>query len=272
MTESAGRGPFHRIVVLGESNAYGMCASRHAYEWNAVLGRLMEDFQDGESELLNRALPSECISPRSPGYEMSAKPSLLERHRRHGLAEQPDLLIISQGLNDMRSGMSVGEFAEDMTVIVEDVLASSPAEVVLVGIYPQVYGQGFNDPVVMPTFAKGSHERAACFNDALAQIAAAHEVLFVDTLAILGGCDWLIHPDCCHLNDLGHVLLGHAVFAALVQRFPALAARTQRIIREADITVANSGGANSNAEMRALWGEAASRFGIGQVADRPENA
>ena len=52
MTESAGRGPFHRIVVLGESNAYGMCASRHAYEWNAVLGRLMEDFQDGESELL----------------------------------------------------------------------------------------------------------------------------------------------------------------------------------------------------------------------------
>ncbi|MGE5602610.1 MAG: hypothetical protein ACM30E_06140, partial [Nitrososphaerales archaeon] len=74
--------------------------------------------------------------------------------------------------------------------------------------------------------------------------------------------DWLIHPDCCHLNDLGHVLLGHAIFAALVRRYPALAERTQRVDAQEDVSVANSGGANSNEELRRLWQAAAARFGI----------
>jgi lysophospholipase L1-like esterase len=255
-------GPFRRVVVLGESNAYGMCASRPVYEWNQVLVRLLRKFQDEGPEMLNRALPSEVISPRSPGYEASAKPSLMERYRRHGIDAEPDLVIISQGLNDMRSGMPVQDYLADLEHIVADVEKSTRALLILVGIYPQIYGKGANDPTAMPVFAKGNPTIAAVYNHAMRLVAEKHGALFVDTLAILGDGEWLIHPDCCHLNDLGHVLLGNAIFQAIATHCSEVGVRTARLIQELGISIANTGGADTDAEIQALWKAAAAGFGV----------
>ena len=102
-------GPFHRMVVLGDSIAYGMCAQQPDNEWAQVVAGLLRKFQDGNLEVFNRGLPAALISPRCPGYEESAKPSLLERYRQHCIELEPDLVIIAEGLNDMRSGMSLHE-------------------------------------------------------------------------------------------------------------------------------------------------------------------
>ena len=73
-------GPFHRMLVLGDSIAYGMCAHQAANVFPQVAAQLLRQFQAGEMTVLNRALPAEVISSHAPGYEESAKPSLVERY------------------------------------------------------------------------------------------------------------------------------------------------------------------------------------------------
>jgi lysophospholipase L1-like esterase len=141
------RGPFRRMVVLGDSIAYGMCASRPENEWNQVAAGWLRRFQDVDLQVFNRGLPAEVISPRAPGYEESAKPSLIERYRRHCIELKPDLVIIAEGLNDMRSGMAIQDYMADLAQIVADIRRETGALVVLVGIYHQIFGAAHLDPL-----------------------------------------------------------------------------------------------------------------------------
>ena len=253
-------GPFRRMVVLGDSIAYGMCAYRPENEWNQVVAGLLRRFQDGELEVFNRGLPAEVISPRAPGYEESAKPSLIERYRRHGIELQPDLVIIAEGLNDMRSGMAIQEYMADLAQIATDIRQETGALVVLVGIYHQIFGRGANDPVALPTWTRWTPEVAVIYNQAVRQVAEQCGALFVDAQAVMGGADWTLNPDCCHPNDLGHVLIGNAIFQAIATHCRGLGDRTLREIDERAISTANTGGADIDDEIRALWQEAAARF------------
>lgn len=257
------QGPFRRMVVLGDSISYGMCAGEPENEWNQVVAGLIRAFQDEPLEVLNRGLPAEVISPGAPGYEDSAKPSLIERYRQHCIALAPDLVIIAEGLNDMRSGMPLQSYVADITRIVSDIQAETGALVVLVGIYRQTFGCGANDPATYPTWTKWDYDIAEAYNLAIRLVAERTGALFVDALHAMGGADWLLNPDCCHLNDLGHVLVGHAIFEILARNCKGLAGKTARLIQERSVTIANSGGANTDEEIRGLWSAAAERFGVG---------
>ena len=142
------------MVVLGDSIAYGMCAGQPENEWAQVVADLLRRFQDADLEVFNRGLPAAVISPRCPGYEESAKPSLIERYRRHCIELEPDLVIIAEGLNDMRSGMAVQAFVADLETIVAEIQGQTGALVVLVGIYHQVHGCGVNDPAENPLWTR----------------------------------------------------------------------------------------------------------------------
>ncbi len=257
------QGPFHRMVVLGDSIAYGMCAGEPENEWNQVVAMLLRTFQDEPLEVLNRGLPAEVISPGAPGYAESAKPSLIERYRVHCIELRPDLVIIAEGLNDMRCGMPIQSYMADLTRIVADIQAETGALVVLVGIYHQAFGCGANDPATYATWTKWDYSIAEAYNVAIRLVAERTGALFVDALRVMAGADWLLNPDCCHLNDLGHVLIGHAIFEVLARHCKGLAARTFRVIEEGNIWIGNSGGANTDDEIRELWRAAAERFGVG---------
>ena len=228
----AGDLPFRRMVVLGDSIAYGMCAGEPRHEWPQVAASLLRDFQPEELIVLDRALPAGVISPRCPGYAESAKPSLIERYRRHCIDLRPDLVIIAEGVNDMRSGMPLQEYLADLEQIVCDIRDQTEALIVLVGIYHRTYGVGANDPAVYPTWSRWTNETAAAFNDAIRTVAASFDAPFVDALRIMGGADWLLHVDACHLNDLGHVLVGNAVFEAIARSHRSVADSTYRSIRQ----------------------------------------
>lgn len=256
----AGSGPFRRMVVLGDSIAYGMCATEPRHEWPQVAADLVRDFQDEELVVLNGGLPAGVISQRCPGYGESAKPSLIERYRRHCIELQPDLVIIAEGLNDMRSGMPLGEYIADLERIVGDIRDETGALIVLVGIYHQTHGVGANDPAVYPTWSRWTHETAAAYNDAIGLVASRFGALFVDALRIMGGADWLLHIDACHLNDLGHVLLGNGVFEAVARHTRSVADSTYRTVRERDVSILNTGGTDTDDEIRGLWADALGRF------------
>jgi lysophospholipase L1-like esterase len=253
-------GPFRRMVVLGDSIAYGMCAYRPENEWNQVVAGWLRRFQDIDLQVFNRGLPAEVISPRAPGYEESAKPSLIERYRRHCIELMPDLVIIAEGLNDMRSGMAIQDYMVDLAQIVTDIRRETGALVVLVGIYHQIFGRGANDPVALPTWTRWTPEVAIVYNQAVRLVAAQCGALFVDAQAVMGGADWTLNPDCCHPNDLGHVLIGNAIFHAIATHCRGLGDRTLREIDARAISTANTGGADIDDEIRALWQEAAARF------------
>jgi len=253
-------GPFHRMVVLGDSIAYGMCAHRPEHEWNQVAAELLRRFQDEELEVLNRGLPAEVISPRAPGYAESAKPSLMERYRRHGIEPRPDLVVIAEGLNDMRSGMPVQDYMADLTRIVTDIQQETGALVALLGIYHQIFGRGANDPAALPTWTRWTPDVARVYNLAVRLVAERCGALFVDVQAAMGRADWTLNPDCCHPNDLGHVLIGHALFREIATHCPGLARKTLAEIDELGISNENTGGTDTDAEIRALWAEAAERF------------
>jgi lysophospholipase L1-like esterase len=260
-TSCAG-GPFHRMVVLGDSISYGMCAGQRENEWNQVLAGLIREFQDEALEVLNRGLPAEVISPRAPGYEESAKPSLIERYRQHCIALHPDLVVVAEGLNDMRSGMPVQAYMNDLTQIVMDIQRETGALVVLVGIYHQRFGCGANDPATVPTWTRWDSDIARTYDLAIRLVAERTGAIFADVLAALGGADWVLNPDCCHLNDLGHVLVGNAIFQALAVYCQGLGLKTARVIQERNVGIANTGGADTDAEIQALWKAAAARFGV----------
>lgn len=250
------------MVVLGDSIAYGMCAHEAENEWVQVLARLLRGFQDAELEVHNRGLPAGVISPRCPGYNEAVKPSLIERYERHCIALQPDLVVIAEGLNDMRSGMPVQSYAEDLDTIVSDIRARTGAQVVLVGIYHQIHGCGANDPIENSTWARWDQDAARIYNLAVRLIAEKRDALFVDAQAVLGGADWVLNPDCCHLNDLGHVLMGNAVFQIIATSCPGMGDKVLEQVDDLDVSIANTGGTNTSSEIRMLWKQAAARFGV----------
>ncbi len=252
--------PFQRMVVLGDSVSYGMCASRPEREWAQVAARLLREFQSGGPTVFNRGLPAGVVSPRCPGYAESAKPSLLERYQEHCIDLRPDLVVIAEGLNDMRSGMPLADYIEDLETIVSDIGRQTGAVIVLVGIYHQAFGTGANDPAAYPTWTRWTQADATAYNLAVARTAARLGAIFVDAQQVMGGADWLLHVDSCHLNDLGHTLIGNAVFGAIASRHEGLAATTFQAIAAEDISILNTGGADTDETIRALWASALDRF------------
>ncbi|MCI0713061.1 MAG: SGNH/GDSL hydrolase family protein [Chloroflexi bacterium] len=253
-------GPFQRMVVLGDSIAYGMCAYEASNEWNQVVATLLRKFQDEPLTVFNRALPASVISPRCPGYIQSCKPSLLERYHRHCIDLKPDLVILAQGLNDMRSGMPIKDYVEDLETIVADINSQTNALIVLVGTYHQIYGKGGNDPATHPTWVKWDHKLMKLYNSAIRLVAQEQNALFVDAQAVLGGADWTLHPDACHLNDLGHVLIGNAIFQTIATSAIGIAAKTLRIIEENAVTTLNTGGSDTGDDIQHLWEAALERY------------
>lgn len=257
---TAAHGPFRRMVVLGDSITYGMCAYEPSNAWNQVVAALLRRFQDEPLTVFNRGLPAGVISPRCPGYRQSARPSLIERYQRHAIDLNPDLVIIAEGLNDMRAGMNVQDYMADLETIVVDIGNQTGALVVLVGVYHQVYGQGGNDPATRPIWTRWNPELLKVYNHAVRLVAQKHGALFVDALAALGDADWVLHPDAVHLNDLGHVLVGNAIFQAIAAHSSALARKTLRIIEEQDASTLNTGGADTDEEIQQLWAAALERY------------
>lgn len=195
--------PFERVVVLGESHvAQGA--------WVRVFAALLKEFQGPpEPEIIKAGIGGNAISPRSPGYPASAKPSALERYRDDVIAHDPDLAVLSYGLNDMRAGMPPEDFREDLCTLVSEVQAACDPVVVLTTVYNMSAYRAF------PPFDKGSVEATEVYNLVIRQVAEAHDALVADIWAAEGQAPWAMDPDTVHANRLGHTLIGHRVFEAV---------------------------------------------------------
>ncbi|MCL5006266.1 MAG: SGNH/GDSL hydrolase family protein [Acidobacteria bacterium] len=209
--------PFRRLVILGESTVEGgPWLHRQEDRYADVLVGLINACQKKPIEYYNKGIGNNAISPRSPGYGQSAKPSALERYHKDVIDLHPDLFILAYGLNDMRAGMPLTDFREDMATIISNVQkACSPVTVLTTVYYMTGYGS-------WPPLDRGSIELTRRYNDCIRGLAAEFDCILADVWASEGQSDWLIHYDGVHANQVGELLIGNRIFEALAQHASGL--------------------------------------------------
>ncbi len=214
---------FRKLVTLGESTTAGGWSSIRERCWASQLARLVNEFQRTPLHLVNAGIGANVISTRSPCYDFSGKPAASERLDKHVLEHEPDLLIISYGLNDARGGTPIDLFCDEMRDILRRVREAIQPLVVLLGPYYM------NDFTLGKGFDKGSLELFYQYNDAIQGVAEASDCLFVDLLAAYGEADWLVHHDGVHGNDLGHRVVANRVFEVLASNCSGLTLETKHL-------------------------------------------
>jgi lysophospholipase L1-like esterase len=213
--------PFRTLVVLGESTVEGGPWLREGeLRWADVLVSLISTCQETPVAYRNEGIGASVISPRSPGYAHSRKPSALERYRERVIAATPDLFVLAYGLNDMRAGMAVEEFAEDLRTIVRDVQAACRPVTVLTTVYHMTRFEWY------PPFDRGGRELTRAYNRAIAKVASETDSLLADVWSAEGEADWLIHQDGVHANAVGNLVLAHRVFEVLAAHCSGLTRKT----------------------------------------------
>jgi lysophospholipase L1-like esterase len=255
--------PVSRLVVMGESNAYGMCAGDPANEWVQTLAGCLRRFQGEPVRVFNNAIPANVLSPDAPGYEMGdyyrTAPSALERYEQDMIAYAPDMAVFAYGLNDSRCGQGVDRFTAAYRTIVRRTRHALPdALIVLVGPYwnLQYDAQTWADPIYRDRFGKFNlpgDELVLAYNVEIAKLAAEFDALFVDVYHMLEGATWLLNADGCHFNDVGQAIIGIRVFCEVVAHCSFAAAKSQAMEEQLHLTIWNTGGTEALPHVISTW-------------------
>ena len=222
--------PFKRFVIMGESTVHGgpWLPREEEDRYADVLVRLINACQEKPVEYHNKGISANAISPRSPGYAESAKPSAMERYKTDVIDLAPDLFILCYGLNDMRAAMPLGDFRADMATIIRDVKKACSPVTMLTTVYYMTGWRSF------PPYDKGSPELTLRYNECIRGLAAEFDCILADVWGAEGGADWLIHYDGVHANQVGNLVLGHKLFEALAQHSSGLTNQALKQARDTD--------------------------------------
>ena len=214
------KAPFERMVILGESTVEGgPWLQESSQRYADVLAGLIGTCQGAPIEYHNKGIGANAISTRSPGYEQSRKPSAMERYKEDVIALNPDLFVLAYGLNDMRAGMPLDDFREDMATIIRDVKEACNPVIVLTTIYYMTAWKSY------PPYDKGSVELTLKYNDCIRSLGEEFDCIVADLWSAEGGADWLIDPDGVHANRVGNLVIAHKIFEAIAQHASCLTIR-----------------------------------------------
>jgi lysophospholipase L1-like esterase len=265
MTKDFRSAPVRKLALIGESNGFGMCASDPRNEWPQALAGLIRDFQDEPLFVRNDSIPGSVIGPRSPGSPYLPErslPSALERYEEELIHSRPDLAVIAYGLNDSRCGNPVDRFIEDLETIVRGVKERTDALVVIASPY---WNTQYNEELWktrMPAWVSDPSWKAftvtgdklvRSYAEEMRKLAARHSCLFVDLYSLTENRLWLLNPDQVHFNDVGHRLIGQAVFGVIAANCSFIARKSMRLAEEGGLDTTNTGGTACSSRMIHHW-------------------
>ncbi len=222
--------PFKRMVILGESTVEGGRFVAGIDERFAdILVKLINSCQSEDMEYLNRGIPGNSLSPKSPAYPFSKGATGLQRYRRDVIEHKPDLFLLCYGLNDMCAGMSIADFESDMQTIITDVKSECEPLIVLTTVYHMT---GFRSNP--PRYDKGSVESTFQFNEAIRRLAKKNDCLLADVSKAEGLADWLVHPDGVHSNKVGHIVIANEIFNTIARSCSGIAVQVHERDRKTE--------------------------------------
>jgi len=205
--------PVGRVVALGESTAWGYSVSAKDKCWVNQTVRLIEEFQGESIELVNQGIGSNVLTTECPAYEFSEGPAALERLDEEVIALEPDLLLLSYGLNDSCGGTTPEVFRKAYQELIDRIRARIAPLIVILNVYYMHEVHYWE----RPNWNQSDYDVAETFNLVIKQLAEANALIHVDVYSGEVGCDWFVDQDHCHPNDLGHRIIAHRVFEAIAR-------------------------------------------------------
>jgi lysophospholipase L1-like esterase len=210
------RKPFRLAVALGDSITAGGTATSRELDWVSHLAELINQAQLTPIQIINSGIGGNQISPRSAYYDQTGKVSAMERYQKHVVDHQPDLVLISYGVNDSMTGTPVEQFLDDLQHIASDIREKTHSLVVILGPY---FVKDFHR--YAPAL-NGSVASLLAYNCAIKRMAEECDMLFVDVFAAYGMAPWAVDEDGIHPNNLGHTLVANRIFEVLAQNCSCL--------------------------------------------------
>ena len=177
-------------VALGDSTGAGIGAVNGGYVAR-LQGRIVEAQPD--SQLFNL-----CLSGATTA-------DVLGRQLDQGVAQNPDLVTLGIGINDISHGLTIDQFAENYERILSTLKEKTTAEIVVTNI-PDVSSA----PVVQSFLRERYHQQIVDYNARLEEIANRHGVTVFDIYSITTR-ELPAHPeyfsrDGFHPSDQGYEL------------------------------------------------------------------
>jgi len=221
--------PVRRVVALGESTTWGYSVSAKEHCWVNRAAALLEEFQGAPIEVVNQGIGSNVLTPECPAYEHSVGLAALERVDADVIALDPDLVFLSYGLNDSRGGTTPDAFRRAYQELIDRIRAKIDPLMVILNTY-------YMHEVLYDSapWDASDYDVTEVFNVVIQQVAEANDLILADVYAAEMGVDWIIDEDHCHPNDLGHRLVAHRVFEAIVRNcsFPARTMPKETLIQQ----------------------------------------
>jgi len=207
--------PFKVVVVVGESAAGSEVVAQDSFKWADIVVEQINQFQEEPATMFMRPVEPATISQMSrhhgPGRRVPAP-----RTDEDVAALNPDLLIIACGLNDMRSGSSPELFRNGVQKLIDRVREKINPVIVLVNVF-HIWKYHSPKPWIY-----GGPEQSQVYNLVLEQLAEKNHVILADVYSAQNLADWTVDAEGIALNDLGHRLVGNAVFAAIASNCSCL--------------------------------------------------
>jgi len=184
-----------KLLVFGESTAFGACATRVEFKWCNVLASHLKDFLNQELILDNKGIPGDTFK------------GALARLEEDVLREEPDLLVTAYGLNDLRQGRSSDDILADYATLLDRVRSQlDVTAIVLVTVFP-MREEAYSS---WAPHDKGTPAGRLEFNRSLRLFAVDQRVMLADAEPPGEAVARLIHPDGVHPNNPGHRFIGNA--------------------------------------------------------------
>jgi lysophospholipase L1-like esterase len=221
--------PILTAVAVGDSITAGGSATDETLCWVSLVAGLIGKYQGNEVKILNHGIGANILSVRSPAYEFSQKPSLLERYEKHVIEHRPDLALIAIGTNDIRGGTPPDIFAEDLKNMVSDIGEKVDGCLkVLLGPYLMTC---YSHDEKWRPWNCGDMNRVYGFNEIIKKVARDTGSLFVDVLDPMDFTPWMTDPD-LHPTNLGHAVIAFSIFNVMAANCRCLAEDPHALARD----------------------------------------
>ena len=205
-----------RVVAFGDSVTFGLSASSPERCWASLTAQMLEKWKGGPVELINKGVSASILCRETPAYEFAANPCGLERLEGGVISQVPDLVLIAYGLNDSRGGTSPLVFRRDYQKMIDQIRAKLNPAIVCLNLY-YMHREFYKD---CEHWDKSDYQLTEEYNLVIRQMAEQNGLWYADVYAAQQGVGWLVCPDHCHPNDLGHQLIANRVFETIVRRCP----------------------------------------------------
>jgi acyl-CoA thioesterase I len=189
-----------KYVALGDSLTSGIGVDSNEQTWLYLFSKNIAESKKAEVTLINLGQPS------------ITSDQLIERFLSQAISEEPDLITIFIGINDIHNRVSPEQFEKNLDFILEKLQKETKAEIILLNL--PYLGDKYS---ALPPYNFLLDIRTRQFNNSLKTISKRHSVILIDLYSKTSNqfkTDSSFYAsDKFHPSKKGYLLLSQIIYA-----------------------------------------------------------